>query len=262
MNKSIHSFGRIVIVAMVFLFVIGSTLTWAECKNDDEFTQVFRLGDDCNLVNEDLPGEGNPYFSLELGYQLVLEGEEDGEDIFVVITVLDETVEIVTEDFGTIVTRVVEESEWVDGELVEVSRNYFARCEKTNAVYYFGEDVENYEPGEPMNNEGSWRAEGDNKPGLIMPGTFILGSRYFQEYAPDDGAVDRGENVAMGLTATDPEGGDPFTGCVEVVDTNPAEKVCKTKAGDVKIYCPGIGLVMDEEIELTCYGDCSEALPE
>ena len=32
----------------------------------------------------------------------------------------------------------------------------------------------------------------------MMPGTFLLGAKYFQETAPPN-AVDRGENVAMGL---------------------------------------------------------------
>jgi hypothetical protein len=253
MNKSIHSFGRIVMVVMMFSFVIGSTLVWAECKNDYKFTQEFRLKD-CTFDNDDKKG-ANPYFSLDPGYRLVLSGEEDGEEIFVVITVTEDT-----EWVGQVKTRVVEEFEWVDDELVEKSWNYFARCKETNAVYYFGEWVDNYEDGVVVNHDGSWRAdENDNKPGLIMPGTFLLGAKYFQEWSPENDAVDRGENVAMGLTAPDPEGGPDFTGCVEVVDTNPAEGVCKTKNGDVKIYCPGVGLVMDEEIELVCYGfDCEE----
>jgi hypothetical protein len=87
----------------------------------------------------------------------------------------------------------------------------------------------------------------------MMPGTFILGSRYFQEWAPEEDAVDRGENTRMNLEIEVEAGS--FEECVEVVDTNPAERVCKTKDGDVKIYCPGIGLVMDEEIELNCIGD-------
>ena len=45
-----------------------------------------------------------------------------------------------------------------------------------------------------------------------------------------------------------------FTGCVEVIDTNPAELVCDVEEGDEKIYCPGIGLTIDEDAELTWYG--------
>jgi hypothetical protein len=250
MNQSIHRFGRMVLVVMVFLFAIGSTLAWAECKNDKNFTKEFRL-QDCNFR----AWGNNPYFKLHPEYQLVLEGSEDGEFIRVVITVLEDTevIDLKDEGIDMVKTRVVEEREWVDEELVEVSRNFYARCKQTNAIYYFGEDVDNYEDGEIVNHDGSWRAgENGAMPGLMMPGTFLMGSKYFQEWAPNDDAVDRGQNTAMGLEVS-VEGGD-FKNCVEVIDTNPAEGICRKKDGDVKIYCPGIGLIMDEEIELVDYG--------
>ena len=59
----------------------------------------------------------NPYFVLEPGYQLVFEGVTER----VVKTVLDETKVV-----DGIECRVVEEREWKDGKLIEVSRNYFA----------------------------------------------------------------------------------------------------------------------------------------
>ena len=238
------------------------------CDDDCEFTTDFRL-QDCEFDNDD-SGGANPYFSLQPGYQLVLEGEEDGEDIRVWINVTDDVEEITVPGIGTVSTRVVEELEWVDGVLVEVSRNFFARCEQTNDIYYFGEDVDICEAGlepyyggflceeEEPDHEGAWRAgEHNAKPGLIMPGTFLLGSKYFQERAPKDDAVDRGENVAMGLKVKTPAG--TFHNCVEVVDTNPADGACDILDGDVKIYCPQVGLVMDEDLELVCYGfDCDE----
>jgi len=230
------------------------------CDDDCEFTTDFQLNK-CRFVS----WGNNPYFKLWPGYQLVLEGEEEpevegeeGEDVRVVITVLWETemIDLRKEGIGRVRTRVVEEREWVDGELAEVSRNFFARCRQTDAVYYFGEDVDNYEDGEIDNHDGAWRAgENGAMPGLIMPGTFLLGSKYFQEIAEDDEAVDRGENTAMGLTVKTDAG--KFKNCVEVVDTNPAEDVCGTgelDEGDEKIYCPGVGLVVDEELELVDYG--------
>jgi hypothetical protein len=49
---------------------------------------------------------------------------------------------------------------------------------------------------------------------------------------------------------------------VEVLDTNPLDGACgeidpETGEidGDIKVYCPGVGLVMDEELELVEYGD-------
>ena len=76
--------------------------------------------------------------------------------------------------------------------------------------------------------------------------------------APENEAVDRGENVWMGFSM-DIEGFPTFENCVLVIDTNPAEGICSRRKGDPKIYCPGIGLVMDEDLELVCYGfDCDD----
>ena len=146
----------------------------------------------------------------------------------------------------TVTTRVVEERESQNGSLVEISRNFFARCQETNDIMYFGEDVQIFENG-GISTAGSWLAGTDGAlPGLIMPGTFLLGSRYFQEQAPDV-ALDRSEHVAMGVTVTVPAG--TFEDCVEVLETTPLEP----KAKSPKTYCPGIGLVDDNEVQLVSF---------
>jgi hypothetical protein len=88
----------------------------------------------CNLLTTGR----NSYFILEPGFQLVLEGGGTRLEVLV----LDETK--VVDD---VTTRVVEEREWKDGKLYEVSRNYFAMCRETKDVFYFGEDVDYYENG-------------------------------------------------------------------------------------------------------------------
>lgn len=218
-----------------------------------QFTTDFRLEDCVWSAN----GTQNPYFKLRPGYRLVLEGEEEdggqSVQVQVQITVLRELEKITfLSQHGAQITvnaRVVEERESKDGELVEVSRNWFARCQHTSDIYYFGESVDNYDGGQVVNHNGSWRAGVDGAlPGLIMPGTFLLGAKYFQEMAPGV-ALDRGKNVAMGLRIETDAG--VFEGCVKVLDTDalkPGEE------GDEKVYCPGIGLVRDEDISLTDYG--------
>jgi hypothetical protein len=98
----------------------------------------------------------NKYFILEPRYQLTLENQkgQDTKPSHLVITVLNET-KIVN---GT-ETRVLEERETEDGEVVEISRNYFAVCKPTNDILYFGEEVDDYEAGKTVNHEGdmaSW----------------------------------------------------------------------------------------------------------
>jgi hypothetical protein len=220
---------------------------------EPEFTSEFRL-QDCKFKAKG----ANPHFILQPGYQLVLEGEDDGEAVRLVITVLKKTEKVSVPGIGVVKTAVVEERESKDGDLVEVSRNFFAICEKTNDVFYFGEEVniceDGLEPngdgftcngGEP-DHSGAWRAGVDGAvPGIIMPGTFLLGSRYFQELAPN--AMDRAEHVEMGLTVDTLAG--TFEKCVRVVETTPLEP-----GESEKIYCPGIGLVVDDVLVLVEFG--------
>jgi hypothetical protein len=181
----------------------------------------------------------NPFFVLEPGYKLVLAGVEDGVVKRLVVTVLDQTRVI-----EGIETRVVEERETEDGELVEVSRNYFAICNRTNSVIYFGEEVDIYEDGVIVGHEGEWLAGVDGaRPGIIMPGTVLVGARYFQEVAPGV-ALDRAEIVSLTATVQTPAG--RFTRCLRTRETTPLEP------GEVefKSYAPGIGLIQDEVLRL------------
>jgi hypothetical protein len=216
-------------------------------EEEPEFTSEFRL-EDCRFR----PRGENPYFILQPGYQLVLEGEEDGETVRVEITVLNKTETIDLPEIGSVTTRVVEEVETTDGELTEISRNFFAICDPTNDVYYFGEEVDIYNEDGTITHEGAWRAgepdeDGLAEPGIVMPGTFLLGSRYYQELA-DGIALDRAEHTEMGLEVTVPAG--TFTDCVQVIETTPLEPGSESE----KVYCPEVGLVMDGEIGLVKYG--------
>lgn len=179
----------------------------------------------------------NRFFILEPGYQLVLESNEEK----VVITVLNETKII-----GNIETRVVEEREEENGELKEVSKNFFAICKEHGDVFYFGEEVDDYKDGKIVRHSGAWRAdEKDSKAGIIMPGTILLGARHYQEIAPN--AMDRAEIISDNVTMKTPAG--TFHNCIRVEETSgidPDEKCYKT-------YAPGVGLIQDEDLLLTGY---------
>jgi hypothetical protein len=229
------------------------TFTWSGLSSaivmaqEPQFTTEFRL-EDCRLTTQG----ANPYLILRPGYRLVLEAAENGETTRLVITVLRKTETLVLPGLGVVNARVVEERESVNGKPVEVSRNLFAICPKTNDVFYFGETVDIFNPDGTVSHEGSWRAgepdeDGLAKPGMIMPGTFLLGSRYFQEQA-DGIAMDRSEHVEMGLEVSTRAG--TFAKCVRVVETTQLEPGAET----VKVYCPGVGLVMDNLVTLVEFG--------
>ena len=94
-------------------------------------------------------------------------------------------------------TRIVEEREEKDGQLTEVSRNYFAIDKTTKDVYYFGEDVDMYKDGKVVNHDGSWLAGvNDAKFGMMMPGKPKVGDKFYQELSPKV-AMDRCEIVAL-----------------------------------------------------------------
>ena len=81
------------------------------------------------------------------------------------------------------------------------------------------------------------------RPGIIMPDrAFLLGSKYYQEQAPT--AKDRARHTALGLEIEVPAG--VFHNCVEVTETSPLE----LGEESIKVYCPNVGLVIDEDLEL------------
>src|SRR4029453_14434935 len=88
------------------------------------------------------------YFVLKPGFQATFQG--GGGKL--VVTVLHDTI-----DVGGVKARVVEEREWKNGELVEVSRNFFAMDPGNGDVYYFGEDVDACKKGEVVTHDASWR---------------------------------------------------------------------------------------------------------
>ncbi|UCD97983.1 MAG: hypothetical protein JSV42_13605 [Chloroflexota bacterium] len=199
-----------------------------------EWQEEFGL-ENCTMVSE---GK-NDYFVLEPGFQLVLEG---GNEVLV-ITVLDETLEV----DGT-VTRVIEEREWRNDEIIEVSRNFFAICEETKDVFYFGEEVDMYSSGILASHTGAWRAgENGARAGIIMPGDPAIGMKYYQEIAPDV-AMDRAEVIRVDDTISTPAG--DFSNVLltkEGTALNLLEREFKT-------YAPGIGLIQDQNLLLTRYG--------
>lgn len=216
--------------------------TDAEGADDHEFTTNFRT-ENCTFADTG----SNAFFILEPGYHLTLEGEEDGEAVELVITVMNETRQV---DGRT--TRVVEERESVEGELVEVSRNFFALCEETGNVFYFGEEVDDYENGEIVGHSGAWLAgENDAKAGIIMPGTPLLGARYFQEIAPEV-AMDRAEIIEDDEELETPAG--TFENVLVIRETTPLEP----DAEEMKLHAPGIGLIQDADLKLVEYGFVEE----
>jgi hypothetical protein len=177
----------------------------------------------------------NPYFILTPGHRLYY---EHGKDTLTT-TVLNETKLI-----DGVETRVVEDRETKNGQLAELTRDYYAIDPATKDVYYFGEDVDVYRDGKVVSHEGSWLSGAKGaRFGLMMPGQVKRGFKHYQEQAPGVG-MDRAEIVATGERIKTPAG--VFENCIHVRETSALEK----GMSDHKWYAPGVGMVKEAEFLL------------
>jgi hypothetical protein len=181
----------------------------------------------------------NPFFPLASVPSRVYEGEETEEDSGETVhTRVEETVLAETTVVAGVEVTAVEVKEYADDELIELTHDYYAQ-HRDGTVYYFGEDVDNYEDGQVVGHEGAWLAgEGENQPGIFMPANPEVGQTFEQERAPGI-AEDRSTVVAGDQSITTPAG--DFGGCIRTEDFAPLDNVTEHK-----YYCPDIGLVREE----------------
>ena len=116
-------------------------------------------------------------------------------------------------------------------------------------IVYLGEDVNDCENGKVVGHEGSWLQGSDNaRAGLIMPGIVLLGSKYYQEIAPEV-AMDKAEVVGVNETVNVPAGN--FSNVIHMKDTSDLEPELPP---EVNLHAPGVGQVIDGDIKLVSYG--------
>jgi hypothetical protein len=180
----------------------------------------------------------NPYLTLTPGRVWLYEGQnEDGETERVEIAVTADTKAILGVN-----TTVVREREWVNGELVEDTFDWFAQDKEGN-VWYFGEESKEIEDGEVVSTKGSWEAGVDGaKPGILMKANPRTGDTYRQEFL-------KGEAEDMGrVLSTDETVGirlGSYENCVQIQDWSPLEP----KVIEHKFYCKAVGnLVLERKV--------------
>ena len=239
------------VLVITILLIVISSCSYSSPQTGDLTRQDTNVPaqdwqDEFNLAGRKLSDSGEAkYFILTPGFQTILATDKAK----LIITVLDETKLI-----NGINTRVIEEREEKNGELAEISRNFYAIDQETGDAFYFGEEVDFYENNQISGHKGEWLAyENQNKPGLIMPGIPLVGMKYYQELAPG-AAMDRAEVMSISETFTTPAG--EFENCLITKESSKLEPVTERKT-----YCPGIGLVQDQSLLLTSYGYIEETSP-
>jgi len=184
----------------------------------------------------------NPYAPFKVDNTWEYAGEEDGAFVELLIEVLTKT-----EDVGPVETRVVMETEWEDGVLIEESWNYFAQT-NDGTVCYFGEAVKIYEyddKGHVSNilDTGAWRADvGENFPGIFMPANPEPGVIFQMEGGLPDVALDEGKVLGTGPVKID---GVAYLDAIRVRESNPIDG-----SSGIKYYAPGVGLIVDGPVVL------------
>ncbi len=203
------------------------------CENLGEVPYHPEIDPDDFLDVSGIIANPNPYFPLVPGTIWAYEGGDETTTV----TVTEETKEIL--GVTCIVVRDVVEEE---GEMIEDTHDWYAQDIHGN-VWYFGEISKEYEDGELVALEGSWKSgEEGAKPGIIMKANPHVGDVYRQEFFLGE-AEDMGEVLALGESVTVPAGS--YTDALKTKDYTPLEP----DAVEHKFYAPGIGPVLEVDIE-------------
>jgi len=142
----------------------------------------------------------NKYFPLKTGTIMIYNGtDEDGKSTSDIFTVTNDTKEI-----QGITTRVVNDSAFVEGDLVEPTADWYAQDDSGN-VWYMGEfttDLTN----KKNPHEGSWEAGVKGaRAGIIMLAEPKVGDTYEQEFAKGE-AEDKGTVLSLNENVSVPYG--------------------------------------------------------
>lgn len=193
------------------------------------------------VLEDDAAFEPNPYFPLIAGTSWeyhALEDDEIVERIFV--EVLDETKEILG-----INCIVVHDQVWEinDGEemLIEDTFDWYTQHVVTGDVWYMGEISLNFEEGELVDIEGSWKAGRDSaKAGISIYADPQVDALMRQEFALGN-AEDIAEVVSVGEESVEVPFGDYDTDVLKTKEWTPIEP----DAIEFKFYAPGVGMVLE-----------------
>ena len=182
----------------------------------------------------------NLYLPLVPGTTHTYQAEtEDGVET-IVVEVLD-----TTRNVAGVTCVIVRDRVYLDDLLIEDTYDWFAQ-DDDGYVWYFGEDVVNYEYDDDgkllgTDSDGSWEAGVDGAvAGILIKATPLVGDSYQQEFYAGE-AEDMAEVVALDVTVTLTDG-TVYTGCVQTLEWNPLE----VDSDEYKYYAPGVGMVTEE----------------
>jgi hypothetical protein len=175
----------------------------------------------------------NPYWPMAPGDKWVYRETDSGSEQRVEVTVTDKTKMIA----NGIEARVVHDVVTEDGQLVEVTDDWYAQ-DRAGNVWYLGEETAEYENGKVTTRSGSFEAGVDGaQPGIIMPANPRDGMAYRQEYYEGE-AEDKAEVLSTEEKVEVPFG--YFEGALLTKDLVPLEP----RVFEYKLYARDVGPVL------------------
>ena len=200
------------------------TLDGDDCADDEERVDLDERSFS-NPTNID-----NPLFPISQLHSAILLGHEGNEPLKIEVTLLPSpfTVEVNGRQIQTLESQFVA---FLDGRLSEVALDKYGQADD-GSVFYFGEDVFNYDEGILADTSGTWLAGTDGPAAMIMPANPQVGDVYRTENIP--GLVFEEVTIkTTGLTVDGPYG--PVAGAIV------AEELHLEGDHEDKTFAPGYG---------------------
>jgi hypothetical protein len=173
----------------------------------------------------------NPLFPISNLQSAILSGTVEGKDFKTETTLLPETEFLVGPSGRPVETLVSQYVAYLDGRIEEVALDHYAQADD-GSVWYFGEDVFNYDDGVVGDTAGTWFAGIDGPAAMIMPGDPQVGDVYRSENIP--GVVFEEVRIkSVDKTVQGPHG--PVSGAVIAAELH------ADGAREDKTFAPGYG---------------------
>ncbi len=173
----------------------------------------------------------NPLFPISGLHSALLLGNVEGHPLRIETTLLPDhkVIDLDGEEIETLASQFVA---YLDGRIHEVALDWYGQSDD-GSVWYFGEDVFNYEDGVVADTDGTWLAGADGPVAMIMPADPQVGDVYRPENIPDS-IFEEVTVTSIGLTVNGPRG--PVDGAMVGQELHLLEGYYEDK-----IFAPGYG---------------------
>ncbi|WP_274560240.1 hypothetical protein [Streptomyces spiramyceticus] len=172
----------------------------------------------------------NPLHPSSEVKQVIYGGQVDDKPFRTEFTLLPDT-KTITMNGEKVKVRTLQYMALSDGRIVELAHDWFAQADD-GSVWYFGEDVFNYEDGVVADTEGTWLAGKTGPPAMIMPADPKVGDVYRPENVPEV-VFEEVTVKAVNQTVKGPYG--PVKGAITVAELH------MDGSREEKVFAPGYG---------------------